>query len=110
MKTLMRIALCVTSVATLSACCALNVGIDGREEFVRNRNTAVGKVLDISSVHPTMVKKKEVSSSTTAYLIGQEGYCQYEYEVLSISKVVKSWRYVSAQDKCTANRYYCGAW
>jgi hypothetical protein len=109
MNSLARAALAFAALS-LSACCTLNAGIDGREEFLRNRQAAIGKTLDISSTHPAMVKTRQADASATIYLIGQEGYCQFEYEVSSSSRVVKSWRYVSEPAKCTADRYYCGAW
>ena len=95
----------------LSGCCALNAGIDPREEFIRKRTAQVGKVVDVSSVHPAALRTEPFDSETTRYIIGVEGgACLYEYRVSNSSRIVQSWHYISPPEKCTANRYYCGAW
>lgn len=100
----------VILLSAFAGCCAMNAGIDGREEFVRQRTSQIGKVVDVSSVHPAALQIESLNEQVVRYVIGSKEHCLYEYRVERTSRVVQSWHYLSAPEKCASNRYYCGAW
>lgn len=86
-------------------CTSINSDIN---RFIRYRDYDVGRSVELS--YQTPIDVFPYTQTQDKYLYMGEGDCRWIYFVNKETKIVESWQYVSAPEKCSMKVDWGGIW